>query len=114
MDYIDQDLLVKLRIDSLSKHPGMTRKYSRQDLQTCRQVLVNRKLRENVVQVVFEEHDGYGHGINVQPDMILPDHIRESTIECSRCNGAGKLSIHGIDCTECNGTGRVEGQIQLT
>jgi len=111
---IDPKLIMAIRADSLSKRPGMTYKYRDHSIETCRQVLVNRRIRENVVQVIFEEHDGYGHGLNVPPDMILEEHVRDATIECSRCNGAGKLVLGGIDCTECNGTGRVPGKIQLT
>lgn len=104
------DLIAKVRLDSLSKHDGMTRKYGRQPLDTCRQVIVNRKHNVNTIQVVFEEHDGYGHGLNVHPELIgeiNESHIRDATVVCGRCNGAGKLTLHGVDCAECGGTGRL-------
>ena len=104
---VDQVLLAKIRTDSLSKHEGMTRKYGSLPLDSCKQIIVNRKANGNEVQVVFEECDGYGHGLNVPPEWILEDHIASDRMPCPRCAGAGKLTLHGIDCSECSGTGMI-------
>lgn len=106
---VDKVLLEKVRADSLSKHEGMTRKYGSLPLDSCVQVIVNRGNDDNVVQIVFEECDGYGHGLNVPSDWVLEDHISKSRVPCMRCGGAGKLTIHGVDCHECKGTGKVPG-----
>ncbi len=110
----DIELIKSIRLDSLSKHDGMTRRYAKHGIESCKQVLINRKHNSTVLQVVFEEHDGYGHGVNVPPEMLEYDHLRDHTVPCPRCRGAGKLVLGGIDCTECDGTGRVPGQIEIT
>ena len=100
-------MLSRIRIDSLSKHDGATRKYGSLPLDSCKQVIVNRDVKTNLYKIVFEEIDGYGHGVNVPPSFLKPDHISDDRTGCPRCGGAGKLVSHGIDCTECSGTGMI-------
>lgn len=111
---MDQELLKKARVDSLAKHEGATKKYGSLPLSSCVSVIVNRPIDSSYVQVVFEEMDGYGHGINVPPDWFTEDHISRDRIPCPRCGGAGKLTLHGIDCTECEGTGKVVDNKEAT
>lgn len=111
----DIELIKSVRLDSLSKHPGKSSRYASRGIESCKQVLINRKHNSNIYQFVFEEYDGFGHGVNVPPEMIdNRDHIRDSTVACPRCGGAGKLTLGALDCTECDGTGRVPGEIVLT
>ena len=104
---MDKNLLSKIRADSLSKHAGATRKYGSAPLDSCIQIIVNRPIDSSTVKVVFEEADGWGHGINVPPDWLTEEHIPRNRKPCPRCGGAGKLTLYGIDCTECSGTGKV-------
>lgn len=104
---MDKDLLSKIRADSLSKHEGATRKYGDQSLDSCKTVIVNRPIDSSVVKVIFEESDGWGHGISVPPDWLTEDHIPRNRKPCPRCGGAGKLTLYGIDCIECEGTGKI-------
>jgi hypothetical protein len=104
---MNQDLLKKIRLDSLAKHDGATRKYGRLPLDSCLNVIINRPVNAGPTKVVFEEMDGFGHGVNVPQHWINEDHIGGEKISCLRCAGAGKLTIGGIDCTECHGTGMI-------
>lgn len=104
---MDKVLLNKIRADSLAKHEGATKKYGSLPLDSCVQVIVNRPIDSSAVKVVFEESDGWGHGITVPPDWLTEDHISKDRRPCPRCGGAGKLTLYGIDCTECLGTGKV-------
>ena len=104
---MDEVLIQKIRLDSLSKHDGATKKYGTLPLDSCVQIIVNRGFEDGVIQIVFEEMDGWGHGLKVPDDWILEDHISTARKPCPRCGGAGKLTLHGIDCTECVGTGRI-------
>ena len=104
---MDAVLLTNLRIDSLSKHDGATKKYGSLPLESCKTVLVNRQARGGPTQVAFEEMDGWCHGINVDPSLINEDHIGPDKVVCPRCGGPGKLTVYGDDCTECSGTGMV-------
>lgn len=104
---MDQELLKKIRTDSLSKHEGATRKYGSLPLESCLGIIVDRPIDSSYVRVVFEESDGWGHGLNVPPDWLTEDHVPRNRIPCPRCAGAGKLTLHGIDCSECEGTGKI-------
>jgi len=110
---MDQELLKRIRADSLSKHDGMTRKYGSLGLDSCKQVIVDREFNSTAVRVVFEEHDGYGHGLNVPPGWLTEDHISPDRVACPRCAGAGKLVMYGIDCTECQGTGKIVSKVTI-
>ena len=107
---MDKSILEKIRADSLQKHAGMFRRYGYLDIDTCKQVIVDREIDSTSVRVVFEEHDGYGHGVNVPPGWLTEDHISQDRLPCPRCGGAGKLTFYGIDCEECKGTGKVPGK----
>lgn len=104
---MDINLLNKVRTDSLSKHDGATRKYGTLPLDSCVNIIVNRPVNAGPIQIVFEEMDGFGHGLNVPADWINEQHIGGEKITCSRCVGAGRLIFGGIDCVECKGTGMV-------
>jgi len=108
---IDQEVLKKIRIDSLSRHEGATRKYGGLPMDSCKKVIINRPSDNSTVKVIFEELDGWGHGVNVPPDWLIEDHISMDREPCKRCGGAGKLTLHGIDCTECKGTGKVPKEV---
>ena len=113
LPHLSRDLLNTIRNDSLSKHDGYTRKYGSLPVDSCTTVIVNRTHDVNIVQVVFEEFDGTGHGVNVPSDWILEEHISPDRVTCPRCGGGGKLTMLGVDCTECQGTGKVPGKLRL-
>jgi hypothetical protein len=104
---MDEQLLAKIRADSLSQHEGATRKYGSLPINSCLQVIVNYDAKGGPVKVVFEEIDGWGHGLNVPQNWIVENHVGKPKDRCPRCKGAGKLVIGGIDCTECKGTGMI-------
>lgn len=104
---MDKDVIKNIRADSLSKHEGATRKYGSLSLDSCVSVIVNRPIDNSSIKVVFEEFDGFGHGVNVPPEWLTEDHISSNRMPCPRCGGAGKLVLYGIDCAECEGTGKV-------
>lgn len=110
---MDKDILAVIRTDSLSKHEGATRKYGSMELDSCKNIIVNRPVNAGPIKVVFEEHDGYGHGLNVPQDWLAEDHIGREKISCPRCKGAGKLIIDGEDCHECKGTGMIYKEITV-
>jgi len=103
----DRQALDNLRRDSLKNHDGASRKYGSLTVDTCKQVIINRKFDSSEVQIVFEESDGYGHGINVPPGWLTEDHVPLDRVACPRCAGSGKLKLGGIDCSECLGTGKL-------
>lgn len=113
---MDKTVLSSIRTDSLSKHEGATRKYGELELDSCKLVIVNRPVNTGPIKVVFEEHDGWGHGINVPQEWLNEDHIGGEKISCPKCGGAGKIIIDGVDCTECHGTGMInkEGTVKET
>lgn len=104
---MDKDVIKNIRSDSLSKHDGATRKYGTLPLDSCKSIIVNRPIDNAETQVVFEEFDGFGHGLNVPSEWLTEDHVSTNRMPCPRCGGAGKLVVYGIDCTECKGTGKV-------
>jgi hypothetical protein len=110
---MDKSILQKIRLDSLSKHDGMTYRYGSLPLDSCKTVIVDRNIDSSEIRVVFEESDGYGHGLNVPTDWLTEDHISRNRVACPRCGGAGKLTLYGVDCTECNGTGKVPGKVTI-
>ncbi len=113
---VDTVVLESIRRDSLSKHPGATKKYGDKGMDTCIQVIINRNIDSTSVKVIFEEGDGFGHGLNVPPGWLTEDHISPDRAPCPRCGGAGKLQINGVDCIECKGTGKIirESNIKVT
>jgi len=104
---MDKTVLASIRQDSLSKHAGAIKKYGDKHLDSCIQIVINRPIDSRQVKVVFEEGDGFGHGVNVPPDWLTEDHIPKDRVPCPRCGGAGKLILNGVDCTECRGTGKI-------
>lgn len=110
---MDKIILSSIRTDSLSKHEGATRKYGKLELDSCVQVIVNRPVNAGSIKVIFEEHDGWGHGLNVPQEWLTEDHIGGEKISCIRCGGAGKMAIGDVDCKECHGTGMIRKEATI-